>query len=82
MSSRTLPLAGAVVATMLAGYLLGAAFTAPAEIPGSTGQIHVSVTYDDQGEIDTVSLTDSEGLDVPVGSVAESWPEDNTDTED
>lgn len=81
MSSRTLPLAGAVVATLLTGYLLGAAFTAPVADPGSTGQIHVSVEIVD-GEVESVSLTDEDGLDVPVGSVAESWDDDNTDTED
>ena len=35
--------------------------------------MNVSIVYEESGEARTVGLTDSEGLDIPVGSVAEEW---------
>lgn len=43
--------------------------------------VNVSITYGESGEVVHVDLTDSEGNDVPTGSIAESWPDDNTDAE-
>lgn len=45
-------------------------------------QVNVSITYGPDGEADSVELTDSDGNDVPVGSVAETWADDNADTEE
>jgi len=39
-----------------------------------TGPIDVSITYEESGEVRTVSLTDSEGLDIPTGEVEEHRP--------
>ena len=36
--------------------------------------MNVSIVYEESGEARAVSLTDSEGLDIPVGIVAEEWP--------
>lgn len=43
--------------------------------------VHVGITYGENGEAEAVELTDSEGRDIQVGSVAESWQDDNTDAE-
>lgn len=57
------------------GYMFGSA--APA------GPVNVGITYSDTGEAETVELTDRNGVDVPVGSIAETFAEDdNTDAED
>lgn len=82
MNRNALPVAGGVVAAALAGFLLGAANTATAEAPAPAAPVNVSVTYDDLNEISGVELTDAEGRDVPVGSIAEGWPDDNTDAEE
>ena len=73
---------GVVLVSLTAGtggYLLGAVNTTPA---GPAAPVNISVTYDDVHEISGVELTDSNGHDVEVGSIAESWPDDNTDTDD
>ena len=82
MNRNALPIAGAVIAAGLAGYLFGVAHTGPADTPAPVAPVNVSVTYDDLNEISGVELTDANGEDVPVGSIAESWPDDNTDAEE
>lgn len=73
--------AAALCAVALAGMGIGyAEGQRVADSPG--GQVHISVTYDESGEIATVDLTDAEGNDVPVGSVAESWTDDNADSQE
>lgn len=72
------------VALVLGGMGLGYVSAQPAAAPDSPapGQVHIAVIYDQNGEIADVDLTDSEGQYVPAGSIAESWPDDNTDEED
>lgn len=43
--------------------------------------VNVSIELDANGEVVSVELTDAEGNDVPVGSIAESHADDNTDEE-
>lgn len=80
------------LALVLGGVGLGMISAPPAATPTpdsptqgdlAPGPVHVSIVYEESGEARSVSLTDSEGLDVPVGSVAEEWPwlDDNTDEE-
>ena len=57
--------------TYLAGYAGGSAPVTDGPAPGA---VNVSIVYEESGEARTVGLTDSEGLDIPVGSVAEEWP--------
>ena len=76
---------GVVLVSLTAGtggYLLGANASSSSYSDAPTPPVHVSVTYDDVNEIAGVELTDSNGHDVEVGSIAESWPDDNTDTDD
>lgn len=82
----TVALAAGVV---LAAYGLGSAHTEAAHTePPSIDQVHVSLTYDKTGEVESIELTDAEGRYVPVGSVAEDreamFPAEyeNTDTEE
>ena len=73
---------GVVLVSLTAGtggYFLGAVNAPPA---APAAPVNISVTYDDVHEISGVELTDSNGHDVEVGSIAESWPDDNTDTDD
>ena len=63
----------AAVALMVAG--VAVAHAAGYEAGGiAEGPVDVSIVYEESGEARTVSLTDSEGLDIPTGSVAEEWP--------
>ena len=55
----------------LAGYAGGSVPMTDGPAPGA---VNVSIVYEESGEARTVSLTDSEGLDIPVGSVAEEFP--------
>ena len=55
----------------LAGYAGAGLPTNDGPAPGA---VNVSIVYEESGEARTVGLTDSEGLDIPVGSVAEEWP--------
>ena len=71
MNRNALPVAGAVIAAGIAGYLFGAANTAPA---GPIPPVNVSIAYEESGEARTVELTNSEGHPVEVGSIAEEWP--------
>lgn len=82
MNRNAYPIAGAVIAAGLAGYLFGAANTGPADTPAPAAPVNIAVTYDDLNEISGVELTDANGEDVPVGSIAEGWPDDNTDAEE
>lgn len=43
------------------------------EDPAGPEQVHVSITYNEEGEAELVELTDNDGQDVPVGSVAEDF---------
>lgn len=65
---KTITIAGGMLAALVTGMLI-----APAEAP-SPGMVHVSIVYEESGEARSVELTDDEGNDVPVGSVAEEWP--------
>lgn len=65
-----------------AGFALGAVNAGPARTPAPAVPVNIAVTYDDLNEISGVELTDANGEDVPVGSIAESWPDDNTDAEE
>lgn len=72
-----LHIAGAVIASGLAGWLLAAGTIAPADTAppvGPVAPINVAITYDANGEAQSVELTDADGLPVHVGSVAEEWP--------
>lgn len=81
MNARhALPLAGAIVATAVTGFLLGVATTA--EAPEPARPVSVSIIYDRHGEASDVDLTDENGEWIPTGSIAESWPDDNTGTDD
>jgi hypothetical protein len=71
MSRNAYPIAGAVIAAGLAGYLFGAANT---ESTGPLGPVNVSVVHEESGELRSVELTDSNGEDVEVGSVSEEFP--------
>lgn len=63
----------AAVALMVAG--MAVAYEVGYEAGGiAEGPVDVSIVYEESGEARTVSLTDSEGLDIPTGSVAEEWP--------
>ena len=70
MNRNALPIAGAVIAAGVAGYLFGAAHTSAAPTP----PVSVSIAYEESGEARTVDLIDSEGHPVEVGSIAEEWP--------
>ena len=70
MNRNALPIAGAVIAAGVAGYLFGAAHTSAAPTP----PVSVSIAYEEAGEARTVDLIDSEGHPVEVGSIAEEWP--------
>ena len=81
-----------VAGIVLTAYGLGVAgaepaATVPAE-PPALEQVHVSLTYDKTGEVESIELTDAEGQYVPVGSVAEDreamFPAEyeNTDAEE
>ena len=70
MNRNALPIAGAVIAAGVAGYLFGAANTSAAPPP----PVGVSIAYEESGEARTVDLIDSEGHPVEVGSIAEEWP--------
>lgn len=67
----------------VAGGLLGMAVP-PALGPAvdSPEQVSVSIVYDQYGEAVDVDLTDQDGEWIPTGSIAESWPDDNTDAEE
>ena len=71
MNRNALPIAGAVIAAGIAGYLFGVANTPPA---GPVPPVSVSIVYEESGEARTVELTDGNGEDVEVGSIAEEWP--------
>lgn len=83
MNRNTYPIAGAVITAGIAGYMLAAAHTAPAHSPAPHAPVNVSVVHEESGELRSVELTDSNGHDIPVGSVAEEFPwidgEDGTD---
>ena len=65
----------ALVAGFAGAYLAGYAGAGLPTNDGPTpGAVNVSIVYEESGEARTVGLTDSEGLDIPVGSVAEEWP--------
>ena len=74
MNRNACPVAGAIIAAGLAGYLFGAANTAPADTPAPATPVNVSIVYEESGEARTIDLTDSNGHDIPVGSVAEEFP--------
>ena len=74
MNRNAYPIAGAVIAAALAGYLFGAANTATADTPAPATPVSVSIVYEESGEARTVELTDANGEDVAVGSIAEEWP--------
>ena len=65
----------ALVAGFAGAYLAGYAGAGlPTNDGPAPGAVNVSIVYEESGEARTVGLTDSEGLDIPVGSVAEEWP--------
>lgn len=65
----------ALVAGFAGAYLAGYAGAGlPTNDGPAPGAVNVSIVYEESGEARTVSLTDSEGLDIPVGSVAEEFP--------
>lgn len=65
----------ALVAGFTGAYLAGYAGAGlPTNDGPAPGAVNVSIVYEESGEARTVSLTDSEGLDIPVGSVAEEFP--------
>ena len=70
MNRNAYPIAGAVIAAGVAGYLFGAAHTSAAPTP----PVSVSIVYEESGEARAVELTDDNGEDVAVGSIAEEWP--------
>ena len=74
MNRNALPIAGAVIAAGVAGYLFGAAHTSAADTPAPAVPVHVSVVLEESGEVRSVELTDDNGHDVEVGSIAEEWP--------
>lgn len=63
----------------IGGYLLGVNGASSDHLP--TPPVNISIIYDQHGEAIDVDLTDSNGEYVPAGSIAESWPDDNADTE-
>lgn len=65
----------------MGGYLLGAA-NIQMDNDAPTPPVNISIIYDQYGEAVDVDLTDSNGEYVPAGSIAESWPDDNTDAEE
>ncbi|MGP5376381.1 hypothetical protein ACTXM8_10355 [Brachybacterium alimentarium] len=78
-----LPIAGAIVATAITGYLLAAATTAETPAPDTpTAPVSVGIIYDRHGEVVDVDLTDENGGWIPTGTIAESRPDDSTDTDD
>lgn len=80
------------IALALGGVGLGYVSAQPAAAPEpdspTPGQVHISVIYDQYGEISDVDLTDDDGNYVPAGSIAEDrdamYPDEyaNTDAED
>ena len=65
----------ALVAGFAGAYLAGYAGAGlPTNDGPAPGVVNVSIVYEESGEARTVGLTDSEGLDIPVGSVAEEFP--------
>lgn len=56
-------------AAYIAGFVAGTPTTAP-----HAEQVNVSIVYEESGEAREVTLTDSEGNPVELGSVAEEWP--------
>ena len=74
MNRNACPVAGAIIAAGLAGYLFGAANTAPADTPAPATPVNVSVVLEESGEVRSVELTDNNGQDVEVGSIAEEFP--------
>lgn len=65
----------ALVVGFTGAYLAGYAGAGlPADDSPTPGPVNVSIMYEESGEARHVGLTDSEGLDIPVGSVAEEWP--------
>lgn len=65
----------ALVAGFAGAYLAGYAGAGlPTNDGPAPGAVNVSIVYEESGEARTVGLTDSEGLDIPVGSVAEEFP--------
>jgi len=79
---KTIIIAGGMFTALLTGMLIAPA-EAPAEAP-SPDMVHVSIVYEESGEARSIELTDDEGNEVPVGSVAEEFPwlDDNTDAEE
>lgn len=63
----------------IGGYLLGVSVP---DRDAPTPPVNISVIYDQHGEAIDVDLTDSNGEYVPAGSIAESWPDENTDAEE
>lgn len=56
------------------GYVSAQPAAAPEPDSPAPGPVNVSIVYEESGEARHVDLTDGEGRDVPVGSVAEEWP--------
>lgn len=60
----------------MGGYLLGAAnFPSLGNDSPASDVVHVHVEIRG-GEVESVSLTDPDGLDMPVGSISESYSDD------
>lgn len=69
--------AGLIIASALLVAGVGLGLT----VDSSPTTVHVSIEYGTSGEAETVTLTDQDGNPVEVGSIAESWEDDNTDAE-
>lgn len=59
----------------MGGYLLGANAESPHSDSPASDVVHVHVEIRG-GEVESVSLTDPDGLDMPVGSISESYSDD------
>ena len=65
----------------IGGYLLGANHSNSND-DAPTPPVNVSIEFDDVGGVSLVELTDADGQPVEVGSIAESYSDDeNTDAE-
>lgn len=74
---NTIKISAALLVIWGAGVLFGMSLVlnmARAEAPAPADPVNVSIVYEESGEAREVTLTDSEGNPVELGSVAEEWP--------
>lgn len=78
---KALATAGAL-ATLTMGAAIGATAVTTTTPDTTPEQVNISIEYGPNGEAETVSLTDANGMNVPVGGVSESWDADDEDAEE